>query len=130
MLVGYFFSQQGIKSCAVDTSAAIGSTFTITFMVFDYSIPSLNATAARTGIIVNPCETGQYLCSNGTCSSIACNLRQVHLPFDATAGNSLTYSCTNETLCAYQWLLFAEMSLSVASAWYPAAEELLLCCIW
>ena len=85
MHAGYFFSHQGIKSCGVDTSAAIGSTFTITFMVFDYSIPSLSTTATRTGIIVNPCDTGQYLCSDSTCSSVACDLRQVHLSFDTTA---------------------------------------------
>ena len=73
---GYLFSQQGIKSCAVNTSAAIGTTFSITFVVFDYSIPSLNASVTRTGIIVNPCASGQYLCSDGTCSTVACNLRQ------------------------------------------------------
>ena len=76
---GYLFTQQGIKSCAVNTSAAIGSTFAVAFTVFDYSIPSLNATVIRTGIIVNPCDTGEYLCSEGTCSTVACNLRYVLL---------------------------------------------------
>ncbi|DBA96111.1 TPA: hypothetical protein ACH3X1_001605 [Trebouxia sp. C0004] len=46
---GYAFVQQGISSCAVNTSAAVGTTFAINFTVFDYSIPSLNASVVRTG---------------------------------------------------------------------------------
>ena len=73
---GYLFSQQGIKSCGVDTSADVGSTFSITFVVFDFSIPSQNASVTRTGIIINPCDTGQYLCPDRTCSAVACDVRQ------------------------------------------------------
>ncbi|KAL0020772.1 hypothetical protein WJX77_012245 [Trebouxia sp. C0004] len=72
---GYAFVQQGISSCAVNTSAAVGTTFAINFTVFDYSIPSLNASVVRTVSIVNPCDSTRFLCSDGTCSSIACNLR-------------------------------------------------------
>jgi len=75
LLAGYAFVQQGISSCAVNTSAVVGTTFAINFTVFDYSIPSLNASVARTVSIINPCDGAQYLCSDGTCSSIACNLR-------------------------------------------------------
>lgn len=75
---GYLFSQQGIMSCEVDTSAAVGSTFSIIFVVFDSSIPSLNASVTRTGIIINPCATGQYLCPDRTCSPVACDIRQAH----------------------------------------------------
>ena len=75
MHAGYLFSQQGIKSCAVNTSAAIGTTFAVNFMVFDYSIPSLNASVTRTVSIVNPCGVDEYLCSDGTCSAVECGLR-------------------------------------------------------
>ena len=72
---GYRFLQQGIASCAVNTSAPVGTIFNVTFLVFDYSIPSLNASVTRTVSIINPCDSGQYLCSDGTCSSIQCSLR-------------------------------------------------------
>ena len=75
MVAGYRFVEQGISSCAVNTSAAVGTIFAVTFLVFDYSIPSLNASVARTVSIINPCDGAQHLCSDGTCSSIACNLR-------------------------------------------------------
>ncbi|KAL0024407.1 hypothetical protein WJX79_011128 [Trebouxia sp. C0005] len=72
---GYRFVDQGISSCAVNTSATVGTTFAVTFMVFDYSIPSLNATVSRTISIIDPCDTGQYLCSDGTCSDVLCSTR-------------------------------------------------------
>ena len=72
---GYLFTEQGITSCAVDTSATVGTTFAVTFMVFDYSISSLNATVTRTISIIDPCDTDQYLCSDGTCSNVECSLR-------------------------------------------------------
>ncbi len=75
MHAGYSYEEQGIKSCAVNTSATVGTIFTITFMVFDYSISSLNASVTRTISIIDPCDTGEYLCSDGTCSTIACDLR-------------------------------------------------------
>jgi hypothetical protein len=75
MVVGYRFVEQGITSCAVNTSAAVGTTFAVTFLVFDYSIPSLNATVSRTISIIDPCDTGQYLCSDGTCSDVLCSTR-------------------------------------------------------
>lgn len=75
MHAGYLFTEQGIASCAVNTSAAVGTTFTVKFMVFDYSISSLNASVTRTISIIDPCDSGEYLCSDGTCSTVACDLR-------------------------------------------------------
>ncbi|KAL0024068.1 hypothetical protein WJX79_002467 [Trebouxia sp. C0005] len=72
---GYLFTEQGIASCAVNTSAAVGTTFAVNFMVFDYSISSLNASVTRTISIIDPCDSGEYLCSDGTCSTVACDLR-------------------------------------------------------
>ena len=75
MHAGYLFTQQGIASCAVNTSAAVGTTFAVKFMVFDYSISSLNASVTRTISIIDPCDAGEYLCSDNTCSTVACDLR-------------------------------------------------------
>lgn len=72
---GYKFTEQGISLCAVNTSKPVGTTFKVTFMVFDLSIPSKNASVTRTIQIVNPCDTDQYLCDDGTCSNVACSVR-------------------------------------------------------
>ncbi|KAK9816871.1 hypothetical protein WJX72_006349 [[Myrmecia] bisecta] len=65
---GYEFRAQGISSCAVNTSAAVGTQFNITFTVFDLGAPSLNASITRTVVIISPCPTGQTLCSDNSCS--------------------------------------------------------------
>lgn len=72
---GYKFTEQGISLCAVNTSKPMGTTFAVNFMVFDLSIPSKNASVTRTIQIINPCDAGQVLCSDGTCSSVACDVR-------------------------------------------------------
>ena len=72
---GYKFTEQGISLCTVNTSKTVGTTFTLDFMVFDLSIPSRNASVTRTIQIINPCNSDQYLCDDGTCSSVACNVR-------------------------------------------------------
>ncbi|KAL3156032.1 hypothetical protein ABBQ32_013021 [Trebouxia sp. C0010 RCD-2024] len=72
--------KQGQKyaACGPTQASTSGSTFSIIFVVFDSSIPSLNASVTRTGIIINPCATGQYLCPDRTCSPVACDIRQAH----------------------------------------------------
>ena len=74
---GYKFAEQGISLCAVNTSKPIGTTFSVTFMVFDLSIPSKNASVARTVEVISPCSPDQFLCSDGTCSSVTCDVRCV-----------------------------------------------------
>ncbi|KAK9817291.1 hypothetical protein WJX72_012291 [[Myrmecia] bisecta] len=64
----YEFRAQGISSCAVNTSAAVGTQFNVTFMVFDLGLPSLNASITRTVVVAGPCPTGQTLCSDNSCS--------------------------------------------------------------
>ena len=79
---GFLFAEQGIKSCAVNTSAPVGTTFAVTLLVFDDSIPSLNASVTRTVSIIQPCSIGEHLCSDGACSAIACDLRFVLSLYD------------------------------------------------
>ena len=72
---GYKFIEQGISLCAVNTSKSVGTTYTVNFMVFDLSIPSKNASVARTIQIIDPCNSDEYLCSDGTCSTVVCDIR-------------------------------------------------------
>lgn len=75
LAAGYKFTEQGISLCAVNTSKPVGTTFLVTFIVFDLSVPSKNASVSRTIQIIDPCNSGEYLCSDGTCSSVACDVR-------------------------------------------------------
>lgn len=75
LAAGYKFTEQGIRSCAVNTSQPVGTVFAVQFMVFDLSIPSRSASVARTVQIVTPCDAGQVLCSDGTCSFVRCDVR-------------------------------------------------------
>ena len=75
LIAGYKFTEQGISSCAVNTSQPVGTVFAVNFVVFDLSIPSKRTTVTRTIQIVSPCDAGQVLCSDGTCSVVACIFR-------------------------------------------------------
>lgn len=74
-VAGYEFSKQGIQSCKVDTAMPVGSLFEVTFVVFDYAVPSNKASISRTLTIVSPCEAGQHMCPDGQCSTIDCDTR-------------------------------------------------------
>lgn len=75
LAAGYKFTEQGIRSCAVNTSQPVGTVFAVKFVVFDLSIPSKSASVTRTVQIVSACDTGQVLCSDGTCSYVRCDVR-------------------------------------------------------
>lgn len=72
---GYEFMKQGINSCGINTSMAVGSTLQIKFLVFDYAVPSNSASVVRSLAIVSPCDASQKLCPDGQCSSIDCSTR-------------------------------------------------------
>lgn len=67
----YQFASVGIAPCALNTSAAVGTSISIIFTVFDYGAPALSSSVSRTLLIVAPCPTGQFYCS-GTCLQITC----------------------------------------------------------
>ena len=77
LAAGYRFTEQGISSCAINTSQPVGTVFAVSFVVYDLSIPSRSASVTRTIQIVNPCDAGQVLCSDGSCSRVACKFRSV-----------------------------------------------------
>lgn len=45
--------------------------------VFDNSIPPLTATINRMVTIVSPCADDENLCDDGSCSSVACDQREM-----------------------------------------------------
>ena len=67
----YQFASVGIAPCAINTSAAVGTSFPLSFTVFDNGVPPLSATVSRTVLITAPCPSGQFYCS-GTCLQISC----------------------------------------------------------
>ena len=62
-------------SCGIDTSnsTAIGTTFTLTFEVYDSS--GLRASVSRAITVVTPCPPDAELCSDGHCrAAMSCDL--------------------------------------------------------
>eukprot|EP00798_Chlamydomonas_sp_ICE-L_P013353 gene13353-19195_t len=68
---GHEFINKGIKDCGVDTSADVGTVYTITFMVFDSGTPPLSSQISRSIIIGKPCEPGTNYC-DGICTEVSC----------------------------------------------------------
>jgi hypothetical protein len=57
-------------ACGVDTtstSVAIGTTYTLTFVV--YNTAGLQASVQRVVSVISPCKTSEFFC-NGTCSKV------------------------------------------------------------
>lgn len=76
---GHELYVKGLAGCGVDTvNAAVGTTFNITFTVFDYHHPPGFASVLRTiTIAAAPCPAGQFNCPKATdtiCSPIPCFL--------------------------------------------------------
>lgn len=72
---GYEFSSAGISPCGIDSSASIGTVYKVKFTVFDNSIPPLVSSVSRVITIGTPCNDGEELCDDDTCSSVACDTR-------------------------------------------------------
>lgn len=67
----YQFASVGIAPCALNTSAPVGTRFSLTFLVFDNGVPPLSSSVSRTVLITAPCPLGQFYC-DGTCLQISC----------------------------------------------------------
>ena len=67
--VGQRFIDRQPVACGIDTQSAIGSTFNLDFVV--YNADGLSASVSRAITVVSPCATGQFLCSDGTCSNVS-----------------------------------------------------------
>jgi hypothetical protein len=73
---GHTLALKGLRGCGVNiTGAAVGSTLSVSFLVFDDASPARNASASRTLTVVSPCSAEQFLCSDDSCSSVPCVLR-------------------------------------------------------
>ena len=72
---GSYVGDKDIISCGIDTSnsTAIGTTFTLTFEVYDSS--GLHASVSRAITVVTPCPPDAELCSDGHCrAAMSCDL--------------------------------------------------------
>lgn len=68
----YAFAKKGIAGC-VDTSAPVGTVFTVDFVVLNKEIPPRSATVARRVAISEPCAgAGETFCL-GSCTTMACD---------------------------------------------------------
>ena len=86
---GQEFGRIGLANCAINTSQPVGTSISISFVVFDRGTPVLNATAQRTLVIGSPCATGYVdatkniisfmLASNRTVLSGQITLTGLHL---------------------------------------------------
>ncbi|KAK3289149.1 hypothetical protein CYMTET_3420 [Cymbomonas tetramitiformis] len=79
---GHEWAAKGLAGC-INTSAPVGTLFEVQFVVFDFAMPRQMASAVRTVAIVQPCNSGETVCSDHTCSSIDCDLRDSMLADDA-----------------------------------------------
>ena len=71
---GSHLGEKDVPACGIDTSnnsTAVGTTFVLTFVV--YNSAGLSASAQRTVTVVSPCEPGSNLCSDGQCHAVDCD---------------------------------------------------------
>lgn len=73
---GHELLVKGLAGCGVDTQGtSVGSTFNITFGVFDFHQPRRYTSIVRTVVVAPPCPPGELFCSNiAACSTIPCKL--------------------------------------------------------
>ena len=87
---GHDFGTKGVRGCALDTAhAAVGTTFTLKFMVFDNQFPPKSANVTRTLHIVSPCQAAEAFCPSLSpqCGTSGCAVRHAisaGSPVDAT----------------------------------------------
>ena len=80
---GHLFYKVGVTPCSLATaSAAVGTTFTIPFSVYDDGYPQLRSTVNRTLLIVSPCSAGMTQVCMPTVTHSCC-LYKVRLTNDA-----------------------------------------------
>ena len=66
---GHEFRKKGIQGCGIDTSAPVGSVFTLKFVVLDRWLPPSMATIERVVTIRGPCPADAHFC-NGACYKV------------------------------------------------------------
>ena len=83
--LGAQFSSRGLSGTGLNTSAPVGTQFTIQFAAVDSAALAI-VTANRTIFISHPCEDKRhFLCDDGTCSPVECDIRDLILGLGAAA---------------------------------------------
>ena len=77
---GHEFSRKGLDGCGIDTrDAAVGTQYSLNFVVFDHNVPPLSVTVTRYVSIVAPCTAEEIYCPNTPsqmCGSAPCAVRE------------------------------------------------------
>jgi hypothetical protein len=74
---GHEFRKKGIQGCGIDTSAPVGSVFSLTFVVLDRWLPPAMATTERVITIRGPCPAAAHFC-NGACYKVLVPVTDAH----------------------------------------------------
>ncbi|KAK3233264.1 hypothetical protein CYMTET_56422 [Cymbomonas tetramitiformis] len=78
---GHEWAIKGLQGC-INTSARVGTVFEVEWIVFDSGMLAQNASVTRLISIIQPCNLGETLCDDLTCSSIDCDTRDIMLADD------------------------------------------------
>ena len=76
---GHELQAKGLAGCGVDTEQApIGTSFNLSFTVFDSSRPSASASILRTVTVISPCPASEVYCPDRAveCAATPCDLRE------------------------------------------------------
>lgn len=75
---GHEFYSKGLQGCGIDTeNAHLGTSFNVSFVVFDSHRPAASASIFRTITVISPCSGTEIYCPDRAvqCASVPCALR-------------------------------------------------------
>lgn len=74
---------KGLTGCGINTAAAVGTVFNVTYWVFDGGQPTANATVTRSVVISQRCKDDENFCADFSggffCSPMLCRLARAQL---------------------------------------------------
>jgi hypothetical protein len=86
-LRAHLFSVKGLAGCGIDTSAPLGTRYSVDFWVWDAGTPSRNASVSRSIVLVDPCtdSASPYTCTDTStgqlyCSGVSCDQAPKYRP--------------------------------------------------
>jgi hypothetical protein len=86
-LRAHLFSVKGLAGCGIDTTALLGTRYSVDFWVWDAGTPPRNATVSRSIVLVDPCTGGSspYTCTDTStgqlyCSGVSCDQAPKYRP--------------------------------------------------
>jgi hypothetical protein len=81
---GHEFASKGLSGC-LNTSAPVGATFAVPFVVLDGAQPPQSASVTRTVTVLPPCAAGLFWCAGSGCQTLDCQLSSGLLQADGDA---------------------------------------------